>query len=67
MVFNVSILYSYICDRNLVDLVKTLKSFAYSSGVLGQISFLKGKFSDFLTHTFTICDPIMGLMRIRMA
>jgi hypothetical protein len=41
MVFNVSILYSYICDRNLADLDKTLKSLAYSSGVLGQTSFLK--------------------------
>jgi hypothetical protein len=35
MVFNVSILYSYICDRNLADLEKTLKGFAYSSGGLG--------------------------------
>jgi hypothetical protein len=41
MVCNVSILYSYMCDRNLAYLDKTLKSFAYSSGALGQISFLK--------------------------
>jgi hypothetical protein len=41
MVFNISILYSYICDQILADLDKTLKSLAYSSSVLGQTSFLK--------------------------
>jgi hypothetical protein len=55
MVYNVSILYSYICDRNLADLDNTLKRFAYYSGVFGQISFLKGKFSYFLAHAFTMC------------
>jgi hypothetical protein len=68
MVFNLWIIYSYMCDRYLADLDKTLKSFAYFFGVLGQISFLKGKFSDFLTYiTFTICDLVLGLMRIMMA
>jgi hypothetical protein len=41
MVFNVSIVYSYICYWNLADLDKTLKSLAYYSGVLGKTSFLK--------------------------
>jgi hypothetical protein len=60
-VFNVSIV---LREQVFPDLFKTLKSFPYYSGVLGQISFPKGKFSDFLAHTFTISDFVLGLIRI---
>ena len=40
-VFNLSIVFSVIYDRNLEDLDKTLESVAENSGVLGQRLFLK--------------------------